>query len=283
MAQQTFPTIQPKRRNRKVRIAILVVSLVIIILIGFALLSGLIEFNIGTPFSPSIKNTTTSMVILQDISVFEDQAGRKLLQKIDWGHVESNHSYSQTFDAKNDHATSDMDDRDIVWQRLNVNPNSVCISIKVDYGDMQIKPNEIRQAVITLTVLGLFDSIGRLNPNAEIPQFTFDLKLTGKWLNHLFPYYAHTYALRDANNITVVYKDELEETISVIVEIGVWKTKSGEQVIEMVWNSTKYVSEFTDSWLEADRYTSYQLVVTINHERYGVFTYRNYLVGQIHP
>jgi hypothetical protein len=283
MAQQTFPSIQPKRRNRKVRIAILVVSLVAIISICFALLSGLIEFNIGTPFNPSVNNTTTSRVILQDISVFEDQAGRKLLQKIDWGHVESNHSYSQTFYAKNDHATSDWDDRDVVWQRLNVNPNSVYISIKVDYGDTKIKPNEVRQATITLTVLGLLEDSDKLNPNGDIPQFTFDLMLKGQDLSLLTYAYVRVYALRDADNITVVYKDELKETISAIIQIGIWKTKAGEQVMEVVWNSTKYVPEFTETWLEADIYTNYQLVVTMNHERYGEWTYRNYLVGQIHP
>lgn len=268
-------------RSRKVGKVILVVSIVTVLLIGLVLFTGLKDFFIRTPSSPSVKETTTSRVILEELSVFEDEACTKPVQTIDWGKVESNHSYPHTVYARNDYARNDWDDRDIVWQRLNVNPNSVYISIKVNYGGKQIKPNEVRQATITLTVLGVFDSFGKLNPNVEIPQFTFDLELVGRQLNPLFPsMYYRIYALRDANNITVVYKDELKETISVIIEIGVWKT-NGDRIMDVVWNSTRYASEFTETWLEADIYTSYQLIVTINHERYGTWEWRQYLVGQL--
>lgn len=71
----------------------------------------------------------------------------------------------------------------------------------------------------------------------------------------------------------------MKETISATIEVGVCNTKDCEQVMEVSWNSTKYVPEFTETWLRADIYTNYQLVVTMNHERYGELEYRNYLVG----
>lgn len=263
---------------------ILVVSLVAILVVAFLFASGIVKFNNRTPLSPSVEETTTCTLILQGkISVFEDQECKKPVQTIDWGKVESNHEYSHTVYVRNDNQEEWLDsgERDIVWQRENVIPSSVYISIKINYGDTKIKPNEVRQANITLTVLGLLDDSNRLNPNSDIPKFTFDLKLIGKDLNAIFPPVPRTYVLRDANNITVVYKDELKETVSVIIEIGIWKTKNGEQVMEVIWNSTKYVPEFTETWLGADIYTNYQLVVTMNHERYGELEYRNYLVGQL--
>jgi len=278
----TLTSVQPKTRSHKVRNVILVVSLWTVLLIGLALLSGLIKFNIGTP--TSVKETTISRVITEGmISVFEDKECRRPVQSIDWGKVESNRQYSRTVYVRNDNQEEWLDSgkRDVVWQRENVNPSSVYISIKVNYGDTKIKPNEVRQATITLTVLGLLEDSDKLNLNADIPQFTFDLVLKGQDLSLLTYAYIRVYALREANNITVVYKDELKETVSVITEIGIWKTKAGEQVMEVVWNSTQYVPEFTETWLKADIYTSYQLVVTINHERYGVTTYRNYLAGQL--
>jgi hypothetical protein len=255
-----------------------------IFVIAFLFLNGVFEFNVGVPPSPSDKETTISKVITQGrISVFEDNECRKSVYTIDWGKIESNHQYSQIVYVRNDNQEEWLDSgkRDIVWQRENVNPDSVYVSIKINYGDTKIKPNEIRQATITLTVLGLLEDSNRLVPNADIPQFTFDLRLTGQDLSLLTYKYVRCYALRDANNITVVYKDDLRETISVTIEVGVWSTKDGEQVMEVIWNSTKYVPEFTEAWPGADIYTNYQLVVTINHERYGEWEYRNYLVGQL--
>ena len=255
-----------------------------IFLIAFLFLNGTLEFNVGVHPSPPDKETTISRVITQGkISAFEDSECGKSVQTIDWGKVESNHQYSQIVYVRNDNQQEWLDSgkRDIVWQRENVNPSFVYISIKVSYGDTKIKPNEVRRATITLAVLGLLEDSGNLNPNAEIPQFTFNLKLTGEDLSLLTYTYVRCYALREANNITVVYQDKLKETISVIIEIGIWKIKNGEHVMEVVWNSTKYVPEFTETWLGADIYTNYQLVVTMNHERYGEFEHRNYLVGQL--
>jgi len=278
-----IPYVKPKQGRRKVGMAILAVSIATILIIAFVFSSGIVELDIGTPSTPSSKETTISRVITQGkISVFEDEGLTKPVQTIDWGKVESNHQYSHTIYVRNDNQEEWLDwgKRDIVWQRENVNPSFVYISIKVSYGDTKIKPNEVRQATITLTVLGLLEDSDKLNPNADIPQFTFDLILKGQDLS-LFTYaYIRTYANRDANNITVVYKDELKETISVIIEIGVWKT-NGDRIMDVVWNSTRYASEFTETWLEADIYTSYQLIVTINHERYGTWEWRQYLVGQL--
>jgi len=272
-----LPSSKPKS-SKKVRTAILAVSLVTVIVIAFLFLNGIV----GIPSSPTVKDTITSRVITQGkISVFEDQECRKPVQTIDWGKVESNHQYSRTVYVRNDNQEEWLDwgKRDIVWQRENVNPSSVYISIKVSYGDRRIKPNEVRKATITLTVLGLLEDSDKLNPNADITQFTFDLILKGQDLSLLT--YVRVFALREANNITVVYKDELKETISVIVEVGIWKSIDGNQVFEAVWNTTRYAPEFTTTWLNADVYTSYQLIVTLNHERYGKDEYRNYLPGQL--
>lgn len=72
----------------------------------------------------------------------------------------------------------------------------------------------------------------------------------------------------------------MKETTSVTIQVGIWKVENGEQVLDVVWNSTEYASEFTKTWLEASKYTDYQLVVTINHERYGNMEWRTPLVGQ---
>ena len=277
-----LPTSKPKR-NRKVGMAILGVSLATVLIISFLFLNGIIELNIGIPTNPSVKETTISRVITQGkISVFEDEGLTKPVQTIDWGKVESNHQYSHIVYVRNDNQEKPLDwgKRDIVWQRENVDPSSVYISIKCNYGSKQIKPNEIRQVTITLTVLGLLEDSEKLNPNAEVPQFTFDLKLTGQDLSLSTYGYVRIYALRDANNITVVYEDNLKETISVIIEVGVWKT-NGDRIMDVVWNSTRYASEFTGTWLEADIYTSYQLIATINHEKYGTWEWRQYLVCQL--
>jgi len=135
--------------------------------------------------------------------------------------------------------------------------------------------HEVRQVTITLTVLGLLEDSDKLNPSVEVPQFNFDLKLIGQDLSLLTYEYLRCYANRAANNITVVYTDELKETISVAIEI---KRLSD---MELVWNTTRYASEIIETWLDADVYTNYQLIVTMNHERYGETDYRNLLYGQL--
>lgn len=289
IAQKQVPTYLSKlpsskqKRSRKVGMAILAVSLITVLIVSFLFLNGIIELNIGIPANPSVKETTISKVITQGkISVFEDEGLTRHVQTIDWGKVESNHSYSHIVYVRNDNQEKpfDLSKLDIVWQRENVDPSSVYISIKCNYGGNKIKPNEVRQVTITLSVLGFLEDSNKLNPEAEVPQFTFDLKLAGQDLSFLTYQYVRIYALRNANNVTVVYGDNLKETISVIIEVGVWKT-NGDRVMDVVWNSTRYASEFIETWLEADIYTSYQLIATINHERYGTWEWRQYLVGQL--
>jgi len=267
-----------QKRKREAVMAIFAISLAIIMIVAFLFASGTVELDIGIPLNPSAEKTTTSRVIVQGkISVFEDIGCTKPTQTINWGEVETNHQYSYTAYVRNDNQEKGIDSgkRDIVWQRENVNPDSIYISIKCYYADKKIEPNEIRQVTITLTVLGILEDSYSLNSSVEVPQFTFDLKLTGQDLSLLRYVYIRCYANRDANNITVVYKDELKETISVAIEI---KRLSD---MELIWNTTRYASEIFETWLDADIYTNYQLIVTMNHERYGIFDYRNLLYGQL--
>jgi hypothetical protein len=215
---------------------------------------------------------TTSQVILDKISVFEDEACSKSLQTIDWGIVESNASYSRVFYARNDNIGNILNNIDVVWQHLNISPSSVYISISINYGEAPIAPKEVRQINITLNVLGLLESSNELNQSADIPQFTFDLELAGRLLNATYVY-VHCDALRDANNITVTYEDDLNETVSVVIEFDVWQPAGPR----MVWNTTEYSSSFSVSWPYA--FGSYEVILTINHERYGVFNYSKYLIG----
>lgn len=167
---------------------------IIVALLAFALVTGIIQFNVSIPSNPSVspnqsvKNTTISRVMTEGmISVFEDQECTKPTQSIDWGKVESNQQYSHTVYVRNDNQEKWLDSgkRDIVWQRENVNPSSIYISIKINYGDTKLEPNEVRQAVITLTVLGLLEDSDKLDTNTNIPQFAFDLMLKVKTLTLL--------------------------------------------------------------------------------------------------
>lgn len=85
--------------------------------------------------------------------------------------------------------------------------------------------------------------------------------------------YVRIYALRvfdDPNGtITITYEDLLNMTTSVKIEINY---KNGTNV----YTDTETTSSFNHEWANAMNDTDYALVCTINHQRYGVYVWKNY-------
>jgi len=98
----------------------------------------------------------------------------------------------------------------------------------------------------------------------------------------LLPYtYVHMFATREAggSNITMNYEDELEETISVHLSV-----KSRE--LTVIWNYTESGEErnkFEMTWSDASKYQNYVVKITTNHRVFGNLTYRVFTYGQFSP
>jgi len=69
--------------------------------------------------------------------------------------------------------------------------------------------------------------------------------------------------------ITITYQDLLNLTNSVKIEINY---KNGTNV----YTDTETADSFSHEWASASNSTDYAVVCTINHERYGVYTWKNY-------
>lgn len=86
--------------------------------------------------------------------------------------------------------------------------------------------------------------------------------------------YVRIYGLRGFSspigNITITYEDTLNLTISVYVEINY---RNGTTA----YSTTETTSSFIVSWLSADNNTDYQVVATITHERYGTYSWKQFM------
>jgi hypothetical protein len=93
--------------------------------------------------------------------------------------------------------------------------------------------------------------------------------------------YVHAYAIRDFLNptgsITVSYGDTTNKTNNVTITITDSATSAVAfaSVFSGVGNQT-----FSYSWIYADNATSYEVTVAINHQTFGVFNYKQYLLGE---
>lgn len=88
--------------------------------------------------------------------------------------------------------------------------------------------------------------------------------------------YVRIYGLRDfgdpQGNITVTYQDLLNMTNSVNVSVAAMNgTVLSSQLYELT-------NQFVFSWLSAENDTDYQVVATINHNRYGTYSWKQLFI-----
>jgi hypothetical protein len=88
--------------------------------------------------------------------------------------------------------------------------------------------------------------------------------------------YVHAYAQRDFLNptgaITVSYEDLTSKTTSVLVTI----TNNGTTV----YSGTFTAQTFSYTWNSAVNATSYEVTVAVNHQTFGLFDFKQYLLGE---
>jgi hypothetical protein len=88
--------------------------------------------------------------------------------------------------------------------------------------------------------------------------------------------YVHAYAQRDFLNpigaITVSYEDLTSKTNSVLVTI----TNNGTTVFSQTFTA----QTFSYTWASAVNSTSYEVTVAVNHQTFGLFDFKQYLLGE---
>jgi hypothetical protein len=88
--------------------------------------------------------------------------------------------------------------------------------------------------------------------------------------------YVHAYAQRDFLNpvgsITISYEDLTSKTNSVLVTI----TNNGSTV----YSNTFVAQTFSYTWNNAVNSTSYEVTIAVNHQTFGTFDFKQYLLGE---
>ena len=82
--------------------------------------------------------------------------------------------------------------------------------------------------------------------------------------------YVRIYALRKYGNITILYEDLLNMTNSVAIYINYLNGSNA-------YNATETADAFNHQWLGADNSTDYLAYVTIDHDRYGTYSWKQFL------
>ena len=90
--------------------------------------------------------------------------------------------------------------------------------------------------------------------------------------------YVHAYAIRDFANpigsITISYEDTTSLTTSVTITI----TDTATSIV--AYTTVETDQTFSDTWSSAVNATNYQVTVEIDHQTFGAFEYKQYLLGE---
>lgn len=126
--------------------------------------------------------------------------------------------------------------------------------VSYNYGDVVFTAT----TTITLTLRGV-----------EFPKETL---LTSKYIR----IYGDRGFNNPTGNITITYEDLLEETNSVEIYINY---KNGTNA----YNTTETSDTFVNTWASAVNATDYKVVCTIDHDRYGVYDWKQYFPSLLSP